>query len=104
MNRSNHKQMVQQAIKTLQQNKITNISCDLIYGFKNQTNESIKNDIDFLVTNKIKHISCYSLEIKENTIWGKQHYQVNELEIEDHLKFIIDYLAKLNFVRYEVSN
>lgn len=104
MNRSNHKLMVNQAIKTLQKNKITNISCDLIYGFKGQTNQSIKNDIDFLISSKIKHISCYSLEIKENTAWGRQNYQTNDLEIEDHLKFIIDYLARLKFVRYEVSN
>lgn len=104
MNRVNHKFMVEQAIGILQHNKITNISCDLIYGFKNQTNNSIKNDIDFLVANKVKHISCYSLEIKENTIWGKQNYQIDELEIEEHLKFIIDYMQQLKFVRYEVSN
>ncbi|MCQ3908602.1 MAG: radical SAM protein [Mycoplasmoidaceae bacterium] len=67
MNRSNHKQMVEQAISIFYKNKITNISCDLIYGFQNQTNESIKNDIDFLIANEVKHISCYSLEIKENT-------------------------------------
>ncbi|MBQ0045354.1 MAG: coproporphyrinogen III oxidase, partial [Mycoplasma sp.] len=79
-------------------------SCDLIYGFQNQTNESIKNDIDFLIANKVKHISCYSLEIKENTIWGKQKYKTNDLEIEDHLKFIIDYMHSIGFVRYEVSN
>ncbi|XQP55370.1 MAG: radical SAM family heme chaperone HemW [Mycoplasmoidaceae bacterium] len=104
MNRSNHKFMVEQAISILQKNKITNISCDLIYGFQKQTNESIKNDIDFLLSNKVRHISCYSLEIKENTIWGKQNYKTNELEIEDHLKFIIDYMNKLGLVRYEVSN
>lgn len=104
MNRINHKFMVGQAIKTLQDNKITNISCDLIYGFQKQTNESIKSDIDFLIANKVKHISCYSLEIKENTIWGTQNYKIDELQIEDHLKFIIDYLKQLNFVRYEVSN
>lgn len=104
MNRVNHKFMVEQAISILQNNGITNISCDLIYGFKNQTNESIKNDIDFLIANKVKHLSCYSLEIKENTIWGKMKYQTNDLEIENHLKFIIDYLEHLSFKRYEVSN
>ena len=104
MNRINHKDMVNKAIHIFQKNKITNISCDLIYGFNHQTNESIKNDIDFLIVNKVKHISCYSLEIKENTAWGRQNYKTNELEIENHLKFIIDYLKKLGFDRYEVSN
>ncbi|MCQ2748274.1 MAG: radical SAM protein [Mycoplasmoidaceae bacterium] len=67
MNRSNNKLVVKRAIEILQKNKITNISCDLIYGFIGQTNQSIKNDIDFLISNKVKHISCYSLEIKQNT-------------------------------------
>lgn len=104
MNRVNHKFMVEKAIAILQKNKITNISCDLIYGFNGQTNQSIKDDIDFLIANKVKHISCYSLEIKENTAWGRQHYKTNDLEIEDHLKFIIDYFNEIGFVRYEVSN
>lgn len=104
MNRSNHKFMVETSIQTLLKNGITNISCDLIYGFHNQTNESIKNDIDFLVANKVKHLSLYSLEIKENTAWSRQKYLVDELQIEDHLKFAIDYLKKLGFIRYEVSN
>lgn len=104
MNRTNHKFMVESAIAKFLKHKITNISCDLIYGFNNQTNDSIKEDIDFLIANKVKHLSCYSLEIKENTIWGKQGYKTDDLEIENHLKFIIDYLKQRNFVRYEVSN
>lgn len=104
MNRLNHKFMVANAISILKKNKITNISCDLIYGFKNQTQESIKNDVDFLYANKVKHLSLYSLEIKENTPWGKTNYQTNDYEIEDHLKFIISYLPKIGFKRYEVSN
>lgn len=104
INRLNHKYMVELAISTLIKNKITNISCDLIYGFKNQTDESIKNDIDFLIANKVKHLSLYSLEIKENTPWGKAKYKTNDYEIEDHLKFVISYLENVGFNRYEVSN
>lgn len=104
MNRSNHKSMVENAINIFIKNKITNISCDLIYGFKKQTNKSIKNDLDFLINKKAKHISCYSLEIKDDSIWGKQHYKTDDLQIEDQLKFIVSYLKKKKFIRYEVSN
>ena len=104
MNRVNHKFMVETAISKFSKNKITNISCDLIYGFKGQTNESIKNDINFLIANKVKHLSLYSLEIKENTAWGGQGYKTNDEQIEDHLKFAIDYLKQVGFSRYEVSN
>ena len=104
MNRSAHKQMVANAISIFHKNKINNISCDLIYGFKNQTNESIKEDIDFLIDKKVKHLSLYSLEIKPNTIWGKLGYKTDEYQIEDNLKFVIDYLKQKHYVRYEVSN
>jgi len=104
MNRKNHKEMVSKAIDMLISNGIDNISCDLIYGFKNQTNDSIKNDIDFLIAKDVKHLSLYSLEIKDNSVWGKTGYVTNEEEIEDHLSFAINYLAKQKFIRYEVSN
>jgi len=104
MNRINQKFMVETAIAKLLKANITNISCDLIYGFNNQTIESIKNDIDFLIANNVKHLSLYSLEIKENTAWGKQGYKIDQYQMEDELKFIIDYFNKLGWNRYEVSN
>lgn len=104
INRLNHKQMVKQAIETLLKNKIKNISCDLIYGFNNQTSQSIGDDINFLIKNNVKHLSLYSLEIKDSTPWGKMHYQTDEYAIEDHLKYVIKHLRNKKFVRYEVSN
>lgn len=104
INRLNHKLMVRGAIEIFKQNKIKNISCDLIYGFQGQSNYSIKCDIDYLKSCGIKHLSLYSLEIKENTIWGKIKYQTNDYQIEDNLKFAIDYLKEIGFSRYEVSN
>lgn len=96
--------LVKNTIQILLNNKIENISCDLIYGFQNQTNNDIKDDIAFLIKNHVKHLSMYSLEIKPNTLWGKQHYTIDELAIENNLKFIISYLQKHHFTRYEVSN
>ena len=76
----------------------------MIYGFHNQTNLNIKNDIDFLIINNVKHFSFYSLEIKENTLWYKQNYLTDEYKIENHLKFINSYLNAKKFKRYEVSS
>ncbi len=102
--RLSYHNVVKNAIQFLLNNKIKNISCDLIYGFQNQTNKNIKDDIDFLINNHVKHLSMYSLEIKPNTLWGKQHYLLDEFKIENNLKFIIRYLKKRHFIRYEVSN
>lgn len=104
INRTNHKKNVEKAIKIIFKHKLTNLSCDLIYGFNNQTINSIKNDIDFLLEKKVKHLSCYCLEIKPMTMFALKKYKTNDLVIEKQLAFIIKYLKTKKFKRYEVSN
>ena len=100
-----HKQQdITCAIKLFKKFKINNLSCDLIYGFKQQSIATIKKDLDFLLKNGIKHISCYCLEIKPKTIFSQRDYKIDEIKIEKQLKFIIRYLEQKKFVRYEVSN
>lgn len=92
-------------IKKLKSNGFSNINCDLIYGGKFTTLESLKNDLDILLSLDIDHISCYSLIIEENT----KLYIDGDKELDDEIlrnqyDFILSYLRKNNFKRYEVSN
>lgn len=104
INRYNPQKVVEKALAILKKHHFNNISCDLIYGFNSQTKKIIKYDLDFLFKHNIKHISCYSLEIKTHSVFGKQKYQTNDIAIEKHLKFIIKYLKQHGYGRYEVSN
>lgn len=104
INRLHNKQNIEQTIKLFRKFKINNLSCDLIYGFRQQSIMSIKKDLDFLFKNKIKHISYYCLEIKPNTTFALKKYKIDENKTDEQLKFIIKYLKKNKFVRYEVSN
>lgn len=104
INRHNPKYVVEKALAVLKKHHLNNISCDLIYGFNNQTTKMIKKDLDFLFKHHIKHISYYSLEIKPHSYFGKHNYQVDEITIENHLKFIIKCLQRHGYDRYEVSN
>ena len=104
INRLHNRQNILQAIKLFKEFKINNLSCDLIYGFKQQSIPTIKKDLNFLLKNKIKHISCYCLEIKPKTCFFQQKYKLDENKIEKQLKFIIQYLKQKKFNRYEVSN
>ena len=104
INRLHNQQSIVQAINLFKEFKINNLSCDLIYGFKQQSIATIKKDLNFLLKNKIKHISCYCLEIKPKTTFFQQKYQLDENKIEKQLKFIIKYLKQKKFMRYEVSN
>ena len=88
---------------------ISNISIDLMYGIESQTMEDVKTDLMYGTSLPIKHISCYSLQLEENTILhhlydiGKYH-RINE-EIESNMYFMItDILEKKGFYNYETSN
>lgn len=45
----------------------SNISIDLMYGFHDQTEEELKEDIKYILSLDVSHISCYSLILEEHT-------------------------------------
>ena len=104
INRFHSQKDIAHTIKLFKDFKIHNLSCDVIYGFKQQSIATIKKDLDFLLKNKIRHISCYCLEIKPKTTFFRQNYKLDENKVEEQLKFIIEYLKQKKFDRYEVSN
>ena len=104
INRKHSKNDVLQSIKLLQNSGINNLSCDLIYGFNNLSINTIKQTIDNLIKLDIKHLSLYSLELKENSLLTKNKYQLDSDLIDGHLSFIISYLDAHGWIRYEVSN
>ena len=103
-NRKHSMNDVCDAIKLLKKHNINNISLDFIYGYELMSLKDIKDDIDFVVNNKIPHVSFYSLEVKNNSIFAKQDYHENELKIEEQLAYIIKKMHDNNFIRYEVSS
>ena len=103
-NRNHSLNDVYNAIRLLNEFNINNISLDFIYGYELMSLKDIQNDIDFVVNNKIPHVSFYSLEVKNNSILAKQNYHENELMIEEQLAFIIKKMLNNNFIRYEVSS
>jgi oxygen-independent coproporphyrinogen-3 oxidase len=92
------------ALKRLYRAGINNVSCDFIYGFKEQTNTDIINAIKFIKKFHISHASFYSLELKDNSVISHQNYQLSQDKIEAELKLIIKHMKKLNYHRYEVSS
>ena len=103
-NRKHSLNDVYNAIRLLKKHHINNISLDFIYGYELMSLKDIQNDIDFVVNNKIPHVSFYSLEVKNNSVLAKQNYHENELKIEAQLAYIIKKMHEINFDRYEVSS
>ncbi len=87
---------------------IHNISLDLMLGIPHQTTESLKYSLDFLLTLKPTHLSCYMLKIEPDTPFGKVDIKTldlpNEDAVSDMYLFTSEYLKKHGFEHYEISN
>ena len=84
-----------------------NFSVDVMIGLADQTEKDIKEAIDLAAGSGAKHISSYALKAEEGTpMYGR--YLNGELpsedEVADQYAFAVDYLEKLGYKRYEVSN
>ena len=78
------------------------INCDIIYGVEGDDFNSLKNDFDDISTLPIDHISAYSLVIEEGTkFYNKSSIKIDDEELSVE---IFDYIKKLGFNQYEISN
>ena len=86
---------------------IDNLSLDLMMGIPHQTVDSLKESIDFCKSCGVKHISCYLLKIEEGTrffdIQGQLDLADDDKQAELYLS-AVDYLDKLGYKQYEISN
>lgn len=82
-----------------------NINVDFMYGFNNETMDDLKNDLDFFKSLNVPHISIYSLILEPNTKLFIDNMTPLDEELESSMYFyIIDYLERLGFCHYEISN
>lgn len=104
LNRYHNKDMVFDIVSLLKKNGIVNISIDLIYGVNSDINV-LKEDMTNFLELDIPHVSCYSLIIENNTIFGNydREYIDDEIEYEMY-NYIEDVLSKNGYLHYEVSN
>ena len=82
-----------------------NINLDLICAFKDETLEEVDEDINYLLSIDVEHISTYSLILENNTYLKYVNYQ----EIDDSLSsqmyfYIKEKLEKYGYNHYEISN
>ena len=83
---------------------IDNISIDLIFGFPNQTLESLDNDLNYIRKLKPNHVSWYNMILEPGTKFYKNYKDINrndDIEYEMYMK-ICNGLE--NYKHYEISN
>ncbi len=81
-----------------------NFSIDLIYGFPNQSIDSVINDIYHVIDLNIPHLSWYELNIEKNTLFYKYKFNKNISKI-NKMYFLGDkILNKYGYYKYEISS
>lgn len=97
--------MIEPAIKLLRERGYKNISGDMIYGLPNSTVQSVKNNIAEFQKLQLNHISCYLLELCENSPLYRFHSDIPSDEILAKQYHAIRKMLRSNgYMQYEISN
>lgn len=85
------------------------IGIDLIFGYPGHTLDQWKQSLELITQLDIQHISCYSLEVEENTPYGKLNEKgklnlPTEIVDRDMYHYVCEYLNEKGFKQYEISN
>ncbi len=107
LGRSATAQRVRDVIDMTRKAGIENISLDVILGVPHQTEESLKETLDFCLSTSASHISTYILKIEEGTFFHKNAHRYNfpdEDAVCDFYEFCCEHLKKHGYSHYEISN
>ena len=84
-----------------------NVSVDLMYGIPEQTEKSFSETLDWVLSQKLSHISVYGLIVEENTPFGKMGKNLilpTEDEEADMYAIAKEKLTAAGYSHYEISN
>lgn len=86
---------------------IENIALDVMLGVPDQTQESLKETIDFCLQSGVPHISAYMLKLEEGTYYYNNAEKLNlpdEDLTADMYTLLGDILEENGYRNYEISN
>ncbi len=109
LNRRHTAKQAIEAVETLANAGISNLSIDLIYGLPQQTEEQFSYDLQQAFSLPITHLSSYALSIEEGTILARKVAQ-SELKVASEQSYVNEYellrqqAHSKGFEHYEISN
>ena len=109
MNRSHTAIQAERCVKLAQDIGFSNISVDLIYGSKFQTEELWLENLNKVFQLKVQHLSAYNLTVENKTVLGHNVKIGKELETDEslsvhHFNSLLIHAEKNGFIQYEISN
>lgn len=103
MNRTLDLEYVRHIISYCKRVGITNINVDLMYAFPGETLKELEEDIDFILSLDVSHVSTYSLILEEHTKLYLDNVKSIAEELDAEMYEVI--CSKLSdFNHYEISN
>lgn len=86
-----------------------NVSADLIVGLENASSDNLCEHADALLKLGVKHISCYLLEVYENTklfelVKNNKYLPLSGDQTIDAFEKLAEFLEECGMQRYEISN
>ncbi len=109
MKRAHNAQEADYAIKAAQDNGISNISIDLIYGTPGLTDKNWKENMAKLSELSIPHFSAYALTVEDKTalkhaIQKKTSAPVDAEQAAGQFELLMEYASVMGYEHYEISN
>jgi len=109
MNRAHTAQQSINCVKIAQDAGFNNISIDLVYGSKFQTEKGWEQTLQTAIELNTQHISTYNLTIEAKTVLGTLFNKGIEPAVSENLStkqflVLIEKLKAANFIQYEISN
>ena len=103
MNRTLDLEYIRHIISYCKRVGITNINVDLMYAFPGETLKELEEDIDFILSLDVSHVSTYSLILEEHTKLYLDNVKSITEELDAEMYEVI--CSKLSdFNHYEISN
>ena len=84
-----------------------NISLDLMIALPDSNLQTLKKDIDFILSLNPEHVSSYILKIEQNTAFSKKQNTLNLPDDDDTAEqylYMCDAFEKNGYNHYEISN
>lgn len=107
LGRSADSKRVEECIRKARAAGINNITVDIMLGVPDQTEESLRETIDFCLKNEVPHISAYMLKLEEGTYYYNNADKLNLPDEDctaDMYTLLGDILGKNGYRNYEISN
>ena len=109
MNRAHTAEEALEAVKTAQENGISNISIDLIYGLPEMDAVRWEKQLDLALSLNVRHVSAYCLTVEPKTLLNqlvrskKIIPSSNDMQAL-HFEILQRKLKDAGFIQYEISN